>query len=206
MSVELTATSATNEHGGLSPEFVSIDRPSTHPLHVKKGDRLRSTTLSGVLAGGPEVDAPGVEWQMQLLVAIARLGDPVVVAFGPLEAGMWVIDDVVIRPLRRQPGSNAVNWADVEVVLTEHKSDPTPPVPIPAVSPTPVPAAPRPPAPTSPAPASPGPRTHTMVSGDTLWELAGRYYRDNAQWRRIADANGIRDTRKIAIGTVVTIP
>lgn len=48
-------------------------------------------------------------------------------------------------------------------------------------------------------------RTHTVVAGDTYWDLAGRYYGDNSQWRRIADANPYA-ARDIPIGVTLTIP
>ena len=207
-AVELTATNPANDHRGLGPEFVSIDRAGMFPLFVRKGDRLRESTLSGVIASGPEVDAPGVEAALQILVAIVRLAEPVVIAFGPLEAGTWYVSNLDIRAVRRQPGTNAANWVEVELEIVEHKLDPLPPAPIPQLAPTPIAAAPPAPAPVAPATSAPtpGPRTHTIVRGDTLWDLAGRYYRDNYQWRRIADANGVRDPRKLVIGQRLTIP
>lgn len=206
LAVELTATNPANDHRGLGPEFVSIDRAESFPLFVKKGDRLRESTLSGVIVGGPEVDSPGVEAALQILVAIVRLGEPVVIAFGPLEAGTWIVSNLDIRAVRRQPGTNAANWCEVELEIVEHKVDPIPPAPIPQLTPTPITSAP--PAPVAPSTAAPppGPRTHTIVRGDTLWDLAGRYYRDHYQWRRIADANGVRDPRKLVIGQRLTIP
>lgn len=57
------------------------------------------------------------------------------------------------------------------------------------------------------------PNSHTIVSGDTLWALAQRYYGDPLQWRLIAKANGINsgdpmnyDVRHLRIGRVITIP
>ncbi len=37
----------------------------------------------------------------------------------------------------------------------------------------------------------PAPRTYTVVSGDTLWAIAERFYGDGSRYRRIADASGI---------------
>lgn len=51
--------------------------------------------------------------------------------------------------------------------------------------------APRPKPPPKPKPkkkkatSKPAPRTHTVKRGDTLWALAGRYYGNNLQWRKI---------------------
>lgn len=50
--------------------------------------------------------------------------------------------------------------------------------------------------------------THTVVDGDTLWDLANNYYGDPFEWRRIWDANqaDIQDPNLILPGQVITIP
>ena len=50
------------------------------------------------------------------------------------------------------------------------------------------------------------PRTHVVVSGDTLWAIAGAEYGDPTEWRTIADANGVADPRQLQVGTVLEIP
>ena len=56
-----------------------------------------------------------------------------------------------------------------------------------------------------PEPAA-GPRTHTIAAGDTLWNLAVKYYGDGKQSKRIQDANpGIEPTR-MSIGKQIVIP
>jgi nucleoid-associated protein YgaU len=77
----------------------------------------------------------------------------------------------------------------------------------PAAEPAPVPepAVPPPPA-AAPPPPPPAPRTHTVVSGDTLWAIAERFYGDGSQYQRIADASGISNPDLIHPGQVLTIP
>ncbi|HSG08060.1 MAG TPA: LysM peptidoglycan-binding domain-containing protein [Longimicrobiales bacterium] len=50
--------------------------------------------------------------------------------------------------------------------------------------------------------------THTVVDGDTLWDLAERYYSDPFDWRRIWEANrsDVADPNLIFPGQVLTIP
>ncbi len=72
-----------------------------------------------------------------------------------------------------------------------------------APAPAPEPAAPPPPPPPPPPPA---PRTHTVVSGDTLWAIAERFYGDGSKYQRIADASGISNPDLIHPGQVLTIP
>ena len=49
------------------------------------------------------------------------------------------------------------------------------------------------------------PRTYTVKQGDTLWDIACRYYGDGTKWRAIAANNGVADPRKLQIGKVLTL-
>ena len=71
-----------------------------------------------------------------------------------------------------------------------------------APAPAPEPAAPPPP----PPPPPPAPRTYTVVSGDTLWAIAERFYGDGSQYQQIADASGVPNPDLIHPGQVLTIP
>ena len=53
-----------------------------------------------------------------------------------------------------------------------------------------------------------GPRTHVVVSGDSLYELAKFYYGDGSKWKAIKDANPGKVGRRngLALGTELTIP
>lgn len=50
------------------------------------------------------------------------------------------------------------------------------------------------------------PKNVTVVKNDTLWDYAVKYYGDGTQWKKIAEANGIKDPKKMKIGTVLEIP
>ncbi len=58
--------------------------------------------------------------------------------------------------------------------------------------------------PTPPPP--PAPRTYTVVSGDTLFAIAERFYGDGNRYPEIAAASGIANPDLINVGQVVTIP
>lgn len=49
-------------------------------------------------------------------------------------------------------------------------------------------------------------KRRTVKQGESLSLIAGEEYDDPAEWRRIADANGIMDPRDVRPGTVLTIP
>jgi LysM repeat protein len=52
----------------------------------------------------------------------------------------------------------------------------------------------------------PAARTYTVVSGDTLWAIAERFYGDGSKYQAIADASGIANPDLIHPGQVLTIP
>jgi 5'-nucleotidase/UDP-sugar diphosphatase len=63
------------------------------------------------------------------------------------------------------------------------------------------------PAEAAPAPApAPAQGTHTIVAGDTLWDIAEAVYGDGAKWRTIANANRGVVPRRLLVGTTLTIP
>lgn len=53
-----------------------------------------------------------------------------------------------------------------------------------------------------------GPRSHTVVSGDTLAKMARTYYGNSGQWPKIMEANKgtLEDPTKLKIGMVLVIP
>lgn len=62
------------------------------------------------------------------------------------------------------------------------------------------------PEPTADAAPEPAPRTYTVVSGDTMWAIAERFYGDGSKYQVIADASGVADPDLIHPGQVLTIP
>jgi nucleoid-associated protein YgaU len=47
---------------------------------------------------------------------------------------------------------------------------------------------------------------HPLAAGETLSQLAYRYYLDPRRWRWISDANGITDPRRLTPGTLLSVP
>jgi nucleoid-associated protein YgaU len=54
--------------------------------------------------------------------------------------------------------------------------------------------------------ASMWPKHYVWKKGDTLQRVAARFYHNSKKWKRIADANGIRDPKKIKPKRVLKIP
>lgn len=49
-------------------------------------------------------------------------------------------------------------------------------------------------------------KTHTIVKGDTLWDISQSNYGDPTLWNTIAEVNGVANPNSIPIGTVLVIP
>ena len=47
---------------------------------------------------------------------------------------------------------------------------------------------------------------YTVVAGDCLWDLANRFYGRAQDWKRISDANGLKNPNLILIGQRLRIP
>lgn len=109
---------------------------------------------------------------------------------GPAWSSNTQTDDV--------PAAEPPKPAEAEVVPAAAEEDPAP-----ASAEVPAPPADAPPPPPPPPPA---PRTYTVVSGDTLWAIAERFYGDGNKYHQIAQASGISNPDLIHPGQVVTIP
>lgn len=48
-------------------------------------------------------------------------------------------------------------------------------------------------------------KSYTVKKGDTLWEVACRFYGDGTRWGELAARNGVSDPRKLRIGTVLKL-
>lgn len=176
-------------------DWQPVSHPNSKPWLVKAGAKLKKLTFKGKMYQG---GAP-LGRRASNLVYMSTLLTPVTFVYGEMETGLYRITDIGIRIVNREPGTNEVTEFDFNLELTEANDPPIP-------KPVPTAPAPVPPAPPTPA-ASPPVAPHYIVKkGDTLWAIATKYYHNGSAWPRIADANGIKDPRKLAIGTNLVIP
>lgn len=89
---------------------------------------------------------------------------------------------------------------------TPAPAEPAPSAPAPA-APAPAPATPSAPAPATPSTsAASAESSHTIVAGDTFWDLAEAKYGDPLKWRLISEANPDARARHLTIGETLVIP
>ena len=111
-----------------------------------------------------------------------------------------------------QDDRNLVLYAADGPAWTSKTNTDEPPPPAPELKTEVAPAAVEEPAPAAapaappPPPPPPAPRTYTVVSGDTLWAIAERFYGDGNQYHKIAAASGVANPDLIHPGQVLTIP
>ena len=79
---------------------------------------------------------------------------------------------------------------------------------VPAVTPVPRPALTALPEAAPPVPTPSAPKSHTVVSGDTLSKISRKYYGNSGDWQKIAEANKaiLPDPTKLKVGMVLTVP
>lgn len=183
-------------YGGIGQEWVTAERSGDTPLLLRKGGKLETISFTCLVTSRVEMHAPQAA-AINALRFMADTTERVLVRYGPQEAGLWRVTDCSLTSELRHPVTNEVTRAVASVTLTR-ASDAAP-----AVGPVSG-GAKNPPGPPAPAPQ----RTHRVVSGDTLWGIARRYYGNGALWPRIFDANRklIRDPHWIYPNQVFVIP
>lgn len=180
-------------------EFDTIEREGLTPVRRFKSKKLR--TLSWKVSIGYRDWKRPVDFQVRWLMDRAERHEKIrFTGHGSqaLEHGRWwVIDDFQVNVTQRTP-TGLVSRADVTLSLVE-------------ASDVPATAAKRPkPKPKKKAKPKPKPkkkeRSYKMRKGDTLWELAQKYYKNPYKWRILAKRNKIKNVRRIPIGKIIYIP
>lgn len=183
------------DYGGWEQEWVTVERPGGKPLLVRKQQPLFTLGFT-LMMGEQDLQVSQVQ-QLQALQDMARTKERVLVAYSPTEAGLWRVTSLSFTSQERNERTNEITRAVASLTLTE-ASDAAP-----AVGPI-----------TGGAGrgggggGGGGQRSHTVVSGDTLWGIALKFYGNGTEWPKIFDANRgeIQDPHWIFPGEVFVIP
>lgn len=194
------------EHGMA---FSEIERPKLPPMLRPTGRRLPEMSFDLIVMDKPpyaraimrDTTVTTAESVLAQLDTLASLGQRVKVSYGGrFEAGVWYITGFNFNALKRNQ-YDQITQARVSLAFkrADDNTDSTGPIT----------GGYKPPSPTPPPPAPPqqtGAREYIVKSGDTLWAISVKFYGTGSRWQKIADANGIKDPKKLRIGTKLRIP
>jgi nucleoid-associated protein YgaU len=117
-------------------------------------------------------------------------------------------DQKPLSSLDQPPGATGAGYADPYATPPTAAQRPIDRAPIDntGVIPPP-PREPRPAAPTAGAAKAPSAsKTYVVKKGDTLSEIAQKFYGDSSQWKKIQRANNIKDPKVLRVGQKLVIP
>lgn len=196
------------EHGGMADTFETLGRPGRKPLVTYNAEGLRVCSFTVLLAHADHTRP--VEGMVNKLRRIAGSGDRITLTnLGGLTGGVvWTLDDVNVRTLLLQEGTNAITRAEASLSFVEASDA--------VVNVGPLSGGKK------PRKGKKGGRNrdgggkggkakatvqrYTVKAGDTLAGIALRFYDNPNDWPRIAKASGIRDPRALKVGARLTIP
>lgn len=195
------------EHSDLGATFITVQRPGLPETTIYQNENVPKMALNLFVADKRVVAGKGVSFQytsaigvIQSLRKIVAKGTRVRISYGVLESGLWYITSMQLRSTVRDRVTNEITQAEVSLQCTRASEiqDSVGPV-TGGVKPPQAPSAPQ-------AAQQRSSRYYTIKRGDSLWGISIKFYGTGTKWRTIADANGIKDPRKLQVGKVIRIP
>lgn len=206
-------------HSNLVLDYVTTPRPSliervdySNPMRPRMSFDLEIHDKKVTATSAGSTTLQRAISVIQAIQSMARSGKRVRIAYGVLESGLWYLLDMTIKSMRRDPFSDEIISATVSLSFIRGDSalsgstntgpisggaqTTTKPVTNPGSGTT---------TPTKP-PAAPAAKYYTTKKGDTLWAISLKFYGTGTKWQKIADANKIRDPKKLPIGKKLRIP
>jgi LysM repeat protein len=185
-------------------DYVDVSRVGRKPALVYKNVKRREMTMTLYLANKYRASvtpsSPTITFNADTLARTLtgwiEGGVRLRVAYGNFENGIWRITDMSIKTIRRGVTTNNFEQAEMTLTFTEVVDIRigTGPVsggvkPAPAKKPT-----------------APKTRIYVMKKGDTLSKVSIKYYGTASKWRKLADANKIKNPNRIKVGYRLKIP
>lgn len=198
------------EHDNLGADFAVIPRPGLKSIVAYSNEKLPTMSFTLFISDKPSSQSVSPQSSFQsvttaisvinALKTYAEKGYRLRVSYGQMESGLWYITEFRLTSLSRDEFTDEITQAEAEITLTKDSGVAIGLGPVTGgVKPPSTPSAPTP-------PTQKAARYYTVKKGDTLWAISVKYYGTGTKWRTIADANGIRDPKKLKIGAVLRIP
>ena len=190
-------------HGERGIEWAEVDRFGTYATFRRTGLKVPTLSFDLTLAA---MNSHGKNNILGYLAAFDRMSEEesrVTINYTIREVGVWLLTsysatvthrDTFHRPTRADCSFTFSRIMDEKAFFGPVKGRST------SLVPAPKKAKPK------KTNTSANLATYTVKKGDTLWDLARKYYSNPYLWTRIADRNGVKNPRLLQIGKRLVIP
>lgn len=197
-------TSQISQDGAL---WTDTPRPGRYPVARLSGMKPRMLTMDFLVVNKKDKRA-SIYPELATLTKMARSGGHVAIIYTSLETGSWKITEFSLDVIDRNSYDNPIQ---AMVHLTFRRLDSGSVYTGPAKggkksSTKGGSGSTKTDGKKKSGTSSGGSKRYTVKKGDTLWDIAIKYYGSGTKWRRIADANKIKNPRTLPIGKVLIIP
>lgn len=193
------------DYSGFGRVWTEIERPGRNPLVVSTG--LRNRTLSFDV----DMVTVGMPSQWTPLETIRKLSETtkrIKISYAGFDTRLWHLTDYSFTSEQRRASDSAITRATaslsfIAVADAVGQSGPVSGGVKPSTSSKPKATSKTK---TKTTTSSSKKRYHIVKSGQTLSGIAVTYYRDASKWRKIADANKIKNPNLLKVGQKLYIP
>lgn len=194
------------DYTNFGSQWSEVGIPGGPPFLVKESFGLKKVAFSLTIANPDNQDAD-MTHDLQVLKAFADTVRPIKIAYdGYFTSWTFRCTSLAIHAEQRHPSTNRITRATVDLEFTEKRdvADFTGPITGGAKSNPKGNTASKNMGSkkkiTSKKPKKAKTKVYIVKKGDTLWGIAYKLFGDGAKWRQLADDNGIKHPKKLAVG------
>lgn len=190
-------------HGERGIEWSEVDRFGTYATFRRTGLKVPTLSFDLVVAVRGTHASKNIGHMLKTFDRMSESESRIYINYTGREVGAWLMTSYNATITHRDTQHHPVR-ADVSFVFSRIMDEKAFFGPVKGRSTSLVPA------PKKPKPKKTNTKTnlatYTVKKGDTLWDLARKYYSNPYLWPRIADRNGVKNPRLLQIGKRLVIP
>lgn len=190
-------------HGERGVEWSEADRFGTYATFRKTGMKVPTLSFDLTLAVKHTAGHRNIGGYLKTFDRMAESESRIYINYTTREVGAWLMTSYSATVTHRDRQNRPVR-ADVSFVFSRLMDEKAFLGPLKGRS-TSLRPAPKP-KPKKKTNTNKNLATYTVKKGDTLWDLARKYYNNPYLWPRIADRNGVKNPRLLQIGKRLVIP